>query len=162
FNYYTVQKSEGYYRLKIKLGLTQEDLERLNPELKIDGLKEGMVLKVPHNVTVGEVVGEVGETNLAKNIRNFKTKQIAVMLPFRLSRVDTDSVQEAKDMIKNDSRLSVSLDFHSGVLMALDSAKRLGISTKLKVFDTEDQPAEISKILNGNDFSNYDAVIGPL
>lgn len=162
FNYYTVQKSEGYYRLKIKLGLTQEDLERLNPELKIDGLKEGMVLKVPHNVTVGEVVGEVEKRNLAKNIRNFKTKQIAVMLPFRLSRVDTDSVQEAKDMIKSDRRLSVSLDFHSGVLMAIDSAKRLGISTKLKVFDTEDQPAEITKILNGNDFSNYDAVIGPL
>src|SRR5690606_32781561 len=82
--------------------------------------------------------------------------------PFRLSRVDTDSVQEAKDMIKSDRRLSVSLDFHSGVLMAIDSAKRLGISTKLKVFDTEDQPAEITKILNGNDFSNYDAVIGPL
>ncbi|RXJ50548.1 LysM peptidoglycan-binding domain-containing protein [Gelidibacter gilvus] len=162
FNYYTVQKSEGYYRLKVKLGLTQEDLEKLNPELKIDGLKEGMVLKVPHNVTVGEVVGQVDETNLTKNLRNLKTKQIAVMLPFRLSRVDTDSVQEAKEMIKRDTRLSVSLDFHTGVLMAVDSAKRLGISTKLKVFDTEDQLAEISKILNSNDFSNYDAVIGPL
>lgn len=162
FNYYTVQKSEGYYRLKIKLGLTQEDLEKLNPELKIDGLKEGMVLKVPHNVTVGEVVGQVEETNLTKNLRNLKTKQIAVMLPFRLSRVDTDSVQEAKEMIKTDRRLSVSLDFHSGVLMAVDSAKQLGISTRLKVFDTEDQLSEISKILNSNDFSNYDAVIGPL
>lgn len=162
FNYYTVQKSEGYYRLKVKLGLTQEDLEKLNPELKIDGLKEGMVLKVPQNVTVGEVVGQVAETNLTRNLRNLKTKQIAVMLPFRLSRVDTDSVKEAKEMIKRDTRLSVSLDFHTGVLMAVDSAKRLGISTKLKVFDTEDQLSEISKILNSNDFSNYDAVIGPL
>ncbi|HUH29126.1 LysM peptidoglycan-binding domain-containing protein [Gelidibacter sp.] len=162
FNYYTVQKSEGYYRLKVKLGLTQEDLEKLNPELKIDGLKEGMVLKVPQNVTVGEVVGQVAETNLTRNLRNLKTKQIAVMLPFRLSRVDTDSVKEAKEMIKRDTRLSVSLDFHTGVLMAVDSAKRLGISTKLKVFDTEDQLSEISKILSSNDFSNYDAVIGPL
>lgn len=162
FNYYTVQKSEGYYRLKVKLGLTQEQLEQLNPELKIDGLKDGMVLKVPQSVKVGEVVGQVEETNLSTNLRNLKTKQIAVMLPFRLNRVDTDSVQEAKDLIKTDRRLSVSLDFYSGVLMAVDSAKRLGISTKLKVFDTEDQLAEISKILNGNDFSNYDAVIGPL
>lgn len=162
FNYYTVQKSEGYYRLKVKLGLTQENLEQLNPELKIDGLKEGMVLKVPKNVTVGEVVGNVEETNLINNLRNLKTKQIAVMLPFRLSRVDTDSVQEAKELIKTDRSLSVSLDFHSGVLMAVDSAKQLGISTKLKVFDTENQLAEVSKILNTNDFSNYDAVIGPL
>ncbi|MBA6152942.1 LysM peptidoglycan-binding domain-containing protein [Gelidibacter maritimus] len=162
FNYYTVQKSEGYYRLKIKLGLTQEELEKLNPELMVDGLKEGMVLKVPQNVTVGEVAGEVEATNLTKNLRNLKTKQIAVMLPFRLSRVDVGLVEEAKEMIKTDRRLSVSLDFHTGVLMAVDSAKQLGISTKLKVFDTEDQLAEISNILNSNDFSEYDAVIGPL
>lgn len=162
FNYYTVQKSEGYYRLKVKLGLTQEQLEKLNPELTIDGLKDGMVLKVPQTTKVGEIKGEVEETNLTNNLRNLKTKQIAVMLPFLLSRVDTDSVQEAKELIKTNRRLSVSLDFHSGVLMAVDSAKQLGISTKLKVFDTEDQLAEISKILNSNDFSRYDAVIGPL
>ncbi|OBX19310.1 ABC-type branched-subunit amino acid transport system substrate-binding protein [Gelidibacter algens] len=162
FNYYTVQKSEGYYRLKVKLGLTQEQLEKLNPELKSDGLKDGMVLKVPQTTQVGEIKGKVEETILTNNLNNLKTKQIAVMLPFRLSRVDTDSVPEAKDLIKTDRRLSVSLDFHSGVLMAVDSAKQLGISTKLKVFDTEDQLSEVSKILNSNDFSEYDAVIGPL
>lgn len=162
YNYYTVQKSEGFYRLKVKLGLTQEELEALNPELKTDGLKVGMVLKVPQNVKVGEVMGEVESTNLSSHLKNLKTKKIAVMLPFRLNRVDTDSVQEAKDLIKSDRRLSVSLDFHSGVLMAVDSAKHLGISTNLKVFDTEDQVAEVSKILSSNDFSDYDAVIGPL
>lgn len=46
--------------------------------------------------------------------------------------------------------------------MALDSAKQLGISTDLKVFDTEYQPSTVSKILSENDFSDYDAVIGPL
>lgn len=162
FNYYTVQKSEGYYRLKVKLGLTQEQLEKLNPELKVDGLKDGMVLKVPLTTMVGDVKGKVEETILTNNLKNLKTKQIAVMLPFRLSRVDTDSMPEAKDLIKKDKRLSVSLDFHSGVLMAVDSAKQLGISTRLKVFDTEDQLSEVSKILNNNDFSRYDAVIGPL
>ncbi|MEO5788013.1 LysM peptidoglycan-binding domain-containing protein, partial [Gelidibacter sp.] len=162
YNYYTVQKSEGYYRLKVKLGLSQEQLEKLNPELKVDGLKEGMVLKVPHNVTVGDTIVKVEGTNLTSKLKNLKTKQIAVMLPFRLNRVNADSVQQAKDMIKTDRRLSVSLDFQSGVLMAVDSAKQLGISTKLKVFDTGDQLAEVSKILNSNDFSKYDAVIGPL
>lgn len=162
FNYYTVQKSEGYYRLKVKLGLSQEQLEKLNPELKVDGLKDGMVLKVPLTTKVGDVKGKVEETILTNNLKNLKTKQIAVMLPFRLNRVDTDSMPEAKDLIKTDRGLSVSLDFHSGVLMAVDSAKQLGISTKLKVFDTENQLSEISKILNSNDFSRYDAVIGPL
>ncbi|TXE10400.1 LysM peptidoglycan-binding domain-containing protein [Gelidibacter salicanalis] len=162
FNYYTVQKSEGYFRLKVKLGLSQEELEKLNPELKTDGLKEGMVIKVPKTTSVGEVVGSVEQTNLTKGLKNLKTKQIAVMLPFRLNRVDTDSVQEAKALIRTDRRLAVSLDFHSGVLMAIDSAKRLGVSTKLRVFDTQDQLAEVSKILSSNDFSSYDAIIGPL
>lgn len=162
FNYYTVQKSEGYYRLKVKLGLTQEQLENLNPELKVDGLKDGMILKIPNNIMVGEKLEDVEITNLNSNLKNLRTKQIAVMLPFRLARVTTDSIQQTKNSIKNDRRLSVSLDIHSGILMAIDSAKQLGISSNVKVFDTADQLAEISKILNNNDFSKYDAVIGPL
>ena len=162
FNYYTVQKSEGYYRLKVKLGLTQEQLENLNPELKVDGLKDGMILKIPNNIMVGEKLEDVEITNLNSNLKNLRTKQIAVMLPFRLARITTDSIQQTKNSIKNDRRLSVSLDIHSGILMAIDSAKQLGISSNVKVFDTADQLAEISKILNNNDFSKYDAVIGPL
>ncbi|NNK39673.1 MAG: peptidoglycan-binding protein, partial [Winogradskyella sp.] len=65
-------------------------------------------------------------------------------------------------MIKNDRLLSVVLDFHSGVLMALDSAKRLGISTRLKVLDTRNQLTHISKLLDENEFSEYDAIIGPM
>ncbi len=84
------------------------------------------------------------------------------MLPFKTDRIDVDSVEAAKKSIRTDALLSVSLDFHAGVLMALDSAKNLGISTNLKVFDTKNNATEVSKILRENDFSNYDAVIGPL
>ena len=45
--------------------------------------------------------------------------------------------------------------------MALDSAKQLGISTKLDVYDTKASASQISSIISDNDFSNYDAVIGP-
>lgn len=164
YSYYTVQKSEGFYRIKVKLGLDQETLEKLNPELKVDGLKEGMILKVPKSIEVANGLEsvEVEVVDLDTKLKNLKPKQIAVMLPFRLSRIKMDSVSIAKSMIKSDRRLSVSLDLHSGILMAIDSAKHLGISTKLKVFDTNDQLSEISKILNNTDFSTYDAVIGPL
>lgn len=162
YNYYTVLKSEGYYRLKIKLGVTQEQLEELNPELKIEGLTEGMVLKMPKNIKVGEFTGVIEKSDLSNKLTNLKTKKIAVMLPFLLSKVNVESVEETKTIIKNEKRVSVSLDFYSGVLMAVDSAKVLGISTKMKVFDTGEQQAEVSKILNTNDFSDYDAIIGPL
>lgn len=162
YNYYEVLPKEGYYRLKVKLGLTQEQLETLNPELKESGLKEGMVLKVPQGIAVGTVDGSVENSNLSTSLKNLKTKHIAMLLPFKLNRIDVDSVQEAKDIMKNDKLISVTLDFYAGVLMALDSAKQLGISTNLKVFDTENQIAEVSKILSDNEFSNYDVVIGPM
>jgi len=162
FNYYTVLKSEGYMALNRKLGVTQEELEALNPELKEGGLKLGMVLKVPGNIETTHTIKDVANTNLAANLTNLDTKRIALMLPFSLNKIDVDSVQEAKKMIRTNGLLSVSLDFHSGVLMALDSAKQLGISTHLKVLDTRNQIAEISKILEANDFSDYNAVIGPL
>lgn len=164
YNYYEVLPVEGFYRLEKKLGLNQSELEALNPNLKELGLQPGMILKVPNNVEnsfdSGEMVVET--TNLGQKISNLSKKSIAVMLPFRLHRVDLDSVAEAKDLMRNDKLLSMSLDFHSGLLMALDSAKQLGISTHLKVFDTRSQISEVTKILQENDLSVFDAIIGPI
>ncbi|NNE30793.1 MAG: LysM peptidoglycan-binding domain-containing protein [Winogradskyella sp.] len=161
-NYYEVLPKEGFYRLNKKLGVTQEELEALNPELKEEGLKVGMVLKVPANTKNSEALDEVETTRLDSNLKNFKTKKLALMLPYRLERIDTDSVEETKEMIKSSRLLSVVLDFHVGVRMALDSAKQLGVSTDLKVLDTRYQASTIRNLLDENDFSDYDAVIGPM
>ena len=163
FNYYEVLPKEGFYRLKVKLGLSQEELEALNPELKDTGLKAGMVLKLPLDIEVSSVITEANNTiDLRDQIQNIKRKKLAVLLPFRLHRIDMDSVAEVKDMIKSDRLLSTALDFHSGVLMALDSAKQLGISSTLKVFDTENRTSEIANIVRNENFSDYDAIIGPM
>ncbi len=162
YNYYTVLKSEGYMALNRKLGVTQEELEALNPELKDGGLKLGMVLRIPQNSKTSIEVKDLDNTNLMLNLRNFETKKIALMLPYRTNLIDTDSVEEAKEKIKTDRLLSISLDFQAGAMIAIDSAKRLGISTYLKVFDTRNQSAQLSNILEANDFSEYDAVVGPL
>ncbi|NND51926.1 MAG: LysM peptidoglycan-binding domain-containing protein [Flavobacteriaceae bacterium] len=161
YGYYTVLPKEGFYRLQLKLGLSQEALEKLNPQLKEKGLLAGMVLKVPKDAGNDLMLESVEQTSLRNNLSNFRKKKLAVMLPFRLHRVDLDSIREAKDILQKDSYMSVSLDFHSGVLMALDSAKQLGISTQLDVFDTRARISEVSKILSSNNFSDYDAVIGP-
>ena len=162
YNYYEVLPKEGFYRLKVKLGLTQEQLEELNPELNETGLKAGMVLKVPADVDVAGSLAAIETTSLQSSLKNFKTKKLALMMPYRLNRIDVDSVKQAKATIKNSRLLSIVLDFHVGVIMALDSAKRLGISTDLKVLDTRYQAATTGKLLIDNDFSDYDAVIGPM
>ncbi|TWO34406.1 LysM peptidoglycan-binding domain-containing protein [Seonamhaeicola sediminis] len=161
YSYYKVLPKEGFYRLKIKLGLEQDKLEALNPELKETGLKAGMILKIPFNESISKEE-EKGKIRLVDSISDFTTKRIAIMLPFRLNRVDFDSIAGTKRSIKSDPYLDASLDFHSGVLMAVDSLKLLGISLKIDVYDTKNEVSEVSQIINENDFEDLDAVIGPL
>ena len=44
---YTVQKSEGLYRISKNFNVSQEELVRLNPTLQTEGLKFGEVILVP-------------------------------------------------------------------------------------------------------------------
>ncbi|MCW8981555.1 MAG: LysM peptidoglycan-binding domain-containing protein, partial [Altibacter sp.] len=84
YDFYEVQAKEGFYRLKVKLGLTEEEIIALNPYAK-DGLKEGMVLKVPKQGAA--VIGsEAKKVDLENYIKNKAKKRVAVLLPFRLQR----------------------------------------------------------------------------
>ncbi|MFI1743788.1 LysM peptidoglycan-binding domain-containing protein [Thalassobellus sediminis] len=163
FSYYKVLPKEGFYRLKLKLGLEQSQLEALNPELKETGLKNGMILKIPYsNLANGIIEADSGSINLTDSISDFSSKHIAVMLPFRLNRVDFDSLADTKRSIKKDPYLRASLDFHSGVLIAIDSLKKLGVSLKVDVYDTKREESEVARIIVDNNFEDVNAVIGPL
>lgn len=160
YSYYEVLPKEGFYRLKIKLGLDQEQLELLNPELKETGLKVGMILKIPFSKA--DSLEDIKAINLSENITDFKEKRIAVMLPFRLNKVDFKSKSNTTKSITNDPYLNASLDFYSGVLLAVDSLKKLGVSLRMDVYDTKFDVNEVSKIIDNGDFKTVDAVIGPL
>ena len=161
YGYYIVVPREGFLALQRKLGLSQSAIEALNPELVESGLKAGMIIKLPKDVTNNTGSSDIERSVLLDKLNNFSTKRIAVMLPFMLNRIDMDSIQDVKNMFGKGSMSDISLDFHTGVLMALDSAKQLGISTKLDVYDTKRRIGEVSNIIGSNDFSGYDAVIGP-
>jgi LysM repeat protein len=159
FDFYEVQPKEGFYRLKIKLGLTQEEIVALNPYAE-DGLKDGMILKIPKEIaiTLSEITKKV---DLENRINDRTKKRVAVLLPFQV-RNSTDSISGKIEFIKNNRTSRIALDFYSGVLMAAEFAKDKGLSTELDIFDTEGNINEINRILTQNDFSNVDAVIGPL
>tara|TARA_B110000967_G_C18895477_1_gene570306 strand:+ start:529 stop:2475 length:1947 start_codon:yes stop_codon:yes gene_type:complete len=162
FSYYTVKAKEGFYRLEKKLGLTKVQLETLNPELVQQGLKLGMVLKIP-KTSVQNIASESFPVfNLADSLVDFSPKNIALLLPFKTRSIDSDSLKLSKEQFKRDGYINVSTDFYSGVVMAIDSAKRLGISTKLNVFDTNANSLDLKTILLQTDLSKYDAIFGPI
>lgn len=163
FRYYQVKPKETLYSLTDRFGISKDSLIVLNPALT-DGLKAGMVLKIPNREPVElEDFTEEERMDLADKLSNFDTKNLVVMLPFGLDKiVSSDSISNASERIKKDKVLQISLDFYSGVLMALDSAKALGISSNVQIFDVKQSAAEVKKIINTHNFKNVDAVIGPL
>ena len=82
YDFYEVQPKEGFYRLKVKLGLTEEQIVALNPYAK-DGLKEGMILKIPKEASQ-TLQDSFEKIDLSSSLSNPSAKNIAVMLPFQL------------------------------------------------------------------------------
>ncbi len=174
YSYYSVLPKEGFYRLKVKLNLTKEELEELNPNLSQSGLKEGMVLKVPFNSNAENPNSTVIDstmvngaelefaTDLSKRIIDTSEKHIALMLPFRLNKVNIDSIDDTKEQIKKDRYLSTSLDFYTGAMVAFETLKELGVNLKVDVYDTKNMESQVGSIVRNNDFSTVNAVIGPL
>ena len=162
FRLYRVQPKETLYSLIRDNEISRDSLFNLNPQLK-DGLKAGMLLKLPKDEN------ELLQANHASKVENLENliqyrnpKNLVLMLPFNLDKVEIDSIDLAKKRIQNDKVLQVALDFYTGVLMAVDSAKSRGISVNLDVLDTQQDPSHVNYLLNSNDFENVDAVIGPL
>jgi len=159
FDFYEVQPKEGFYRLEIKLGLTQEEIVGLNPYAK-DGLKDGMILKIPkENATT--LFENTIRVDLENYINDRSKKRLAVLLPFQLKN-STDSISGKIEFIKNNRTTRIALDFYSGVLMAAEFAKDKGLFIELDIYDTEGNINKTNSILTRNDFSTVDAVIGPL
>lgn len=164
FSYYQIKPKEGFFRLTKKLGISKDSLIALNPQL-VDGIKLGMVVKYPKATSLGT---DRPTFNLIDSLSNFKPRNITVMLPFRYSDMANDSTFNIKKVIsRDDNILNRSIDFYSGVLMAVDSAKQLGISTNLKILDTDykrDKAANTKRIkqLLNRSFAENEVVIGPL
>ena len=171
FEFYEVQPQETLYSLTRRFQVAEDSLMALNPALK-DGLKWGMILKVPTKDSKGnkleEIVeiampaSELSKMDLSKNLKNFETKNLVLMLPYNLNNISNDSISNATQVLQKDRVLRISLDFYSGALMAIDRAKELGVSTNLRVYDTQQNTGKVSQIIASNDFRNVDAVIGPL
>ncbi len=160
FQYYEVKPKEGFFRLKVKFGLSEEEIIALNPYAK-DGLKDGMILKIPKDETTISLE-DISVVDLEKRIEYKKMKTVALMLPFRLMRSPSDSTSNDQDWLKKDPTLRVALDFYSGALMAAEFAKDKGISVTLNVYDTEKSDTKVASIISKSEFNNVDVVIGPL
>ncbi|QEE51126.1 LysM peptidoglycan-binding domain-containing protein [Flavobacterium alkalisoli] len=161
---YTVQPKETFYSLTRRVGITEQEIVALNPDAK-DGLKEGMVLKLPNpNPDSGTVFGATrsyapGISNLSVTLNKAQTKQLALLLPFNINKGADD--ESEKERVRTNKFLNMTLDFYAGALIAIDSAQAMGIPVKVKILDSQESSTSsaIDNLRGG--LVGVDAVIGP-
>lgn len=152
YEVHTVLKGETLYSLSKTLGVTQEELLLANPELK-DGVKEGMLLKIPKTSVSAQYV-PTNKNSFTDRVPPNTKIRAAMLLPFQS--------KEAEFNFETNKLLNATGDFYLGSLIALDSLQKQGMDIEMVVFDTEKSPEVCRSILSRNDFNKFDAVIGPM
>lgn len=158
---YTVKPKETFYSLSKMFGLTQQQLIDLNPAL-LGGVQEGMVLKVSTKANAVASNFAKQKVVLTNNNSNVK-KTLVLLMPFNIAKNGEAAISADVNGLNNDKFLNMTLDFYSGALMAIDSAKQLGVTMDIKIFDSNEakSTSNVVNIFNSNDLRNVDAVVGP-
>ncbi len=136
----------------------------MNPDLQ-DGLKAGMVLKLPKDQTGDFEVRNalvLDRINLLDSIDTTNRPKLLVLLPFRLNRLNFNDKESVEEMIAKRKEIKLSLGVYSGALVALDSIAELGISVDVKTYDNQLDLNRTKEILAGENLAEVNAIVGPL
>ncbi|RLZ12608.1 LysM peptidoglycan-binding domain-containing protein [Faecalibacter macacae] len=141
---YTVQSGDTAYNIINRYNTNLDELLALNPDA-INGLKAGMVLKLPleNNAKIIKYA-EAGKVKRA----NDNEINIVLMLPFNADNPTS---------LKNNQ----AMQFFTGAKVALNRLTKAGKNINVKVIDTKDEN-DIQSILSTQDLSKTDAIIGPI
>jgi LysM repeat protein len=152
-----VVKDDTSYNLSKRFQVSEADLFRLNPVLK-EGLKLDMLLKIKPVET--DELEEVKSNSFKEEIDVNKEINVVLMLPYQINSFVDSTRIESFD--RSNSLLNIATDFHLGASMAIDSLRRKGLRININYLDTENSKYKLQYLINKNDFSNVDVVIGPL
>lgn len=162
--FYEVKPKQTEFSLTRKLGIKYTELLALNPDLK-DGLKAGMVLKLPKDQTGDFEVRNalvLDKINLLDSLNVDNRPKMLFMLPFRSDRMDVSNSANTAKMIESRTDAKISLGLYSGALIALDSIADLGISVDVKTLDNQLSLLKTKELLLRENLGEYDAIVGPL
>ena len=162
-----VKRKENIYRISRMYGISELELVNANPELRERKMKVDEVLCIPYpkteqdkqqttpqQETTAPVVTIVPTDEelfaelkvIPENIEQIKT---AIILPLMLN--DSVSSEQMK-----------MVEFYEGVLLALDSLKKQGVSIDVHVYDSGDKWASIQPILTRPEMKEMNLIIGPV
>lgn len=168
---YQVEKGEGFMSLERKFGLSQKELEKLNPELK-EGIKLEAQIWIPKSnfldyiATAGLAQVESGNTTDANpkikaNMRPVNAKRVSFVLPFKVTGIQAGNMADLKIKLQKEKMTAVAADFYSGALIALDSLQKMGFSLTVNVYDSQGNVQGVKTVASSEALKNSQVIIGP-
>ncbi len=165
---HVVKRKENIYRISRMYGISELELVNANPELRERKLQKGEVLCIPYSKAEQEkqrttqptqkeepapVVTIPTNEELFAGVRtapeDIEQIKAAIILPLMLE--DSISSEQMK-----------MVEFYEGVLLALDSLKRQGVSVDLHIYDSGNKWASIQPILAKPEMQQMNLIIGPV
>ena len=169
-----VERKETLFSISQKYKININDILELNPQLRNSRLKRKSKILIPviesiQQKTLVEKDSLPSEDDLLRLDSIFVKKRkrdnqlnLSVLLPFRSNTVNYDSIEEVESLFEDRNLYTITLDFYSGILYAIEDLRELNVSINLNVFDTENSINKINEISSENSVKDSDVIIGPL
>ena len=169
-----VERKETLFSISQKYKININDILELNPQLRNSRLKRKSKILIPVIESIQEkalvekdsLPKEEGLLSLdsifVKKRKRDNQLNLTVLLPFRSNTVNYDSIEEVESLFEDRNLYTITLDFYSGILYAIEDLKGLNVSINLNVFDTENSINKINEISSENSVKDSDVIIGPL
>jgi len=169
-----VERKETLFSISQKYKININDVLELNPQLRNSRLKRKSKILIPviesiQEKTLVEKDSLPTEEDLLRLDSIFVKKRkrdnqlnLSVLLPFRSNTVNYDSIEEVESLFEDRNLYTITLDFYSGILYAIEDLRELNVSINLNVFDTENSINKINEISSENTVKDSDLIIGPL
>ena len=169
-----VERKETLFSISQKYKININDILEFNPQLRNSRLKRKSKILIPviesiQEMTLVEKDSLPKEDDLLRLDSIFVNKRkrdnqlnLSVLLPFRSNTVNYDSIEEVESLFEDRNLYTITLDFYSGILYAIEDLRELNVSINLNVFDTENSINKINEISSENSVKDSDVIIGPL
>ena len=164
-NYYQVKSNENLSLISQKIGISTDSIVAYNPILINSLPEEETILKIPSQFNGNFDVKDgllYERISLKDSFFSNNYLQLVCFLPFKMREIEFDSVEKTNTKLSRRNLHTISADFYFGMEMAKEFCDSLGIKTKIKVIDTQNDLSVINEKISSVNWNGINAIIGPL
>lgn len=159
YSYHVVHSGESAATIAQKFNTTIETILSMNGFNSEQGVREGLIIKVPKPTTgqsapesdttttpVDSLGTEVVESSKFKNLAATERAEVALMLPLTIS----------------ERRQINYIDFYQGFLLGADQLRLSGYQSHIHLYNTAHDNAKVAQIIESDELKNMNLIVGPV